>query len=131
MFNPNQLYMPVRSLAPIAKKSINWAGILTNTQKTLNIVNQAIPVVYQIKPMISNARTMFRVASEFTKSNSKNNITNNQNYDSNNSNSSNNYNNTSYSDNVVNFDCFIFAGCHATHDRKTRSQQTSWALLCP
>ena len=45
MFNPNLLYMPGRSILPIARKTINWAGLLSNTQKTLNIVNQAIPIV--------------------------------------------------------------------------------------
>ena len=48
MFNPNLLYMPGRSILPIARKTINWAGLLSNTQKTLNIVNQAIPIVYQV-----------------------------------------------------------------------------------
>ena len=75
MFNPNLLYMPGRSILPIARKSINWANLLSNTQKTLNIVNQAIPIVYQVKPMINNAKTMFKIASEFTKSNSDNNTT--------------------------------------------------------
>ena len=69
MFNPSQFYMPARTLAPLARKTINWAGLLTNTQKTLNIVNQAIPIVYQVKPLVNNAKTMFRVASELTKSN--------------------------------------------------------------
>ncbi len=76
MFNPSQLYMPLRSLAPIARNPINWATLLTNTQKTLNIVNQAIPIVYQVKPIINNAKTMLKVASAFTKSNNSNNNTN-------------------------------------------------------
>lgn len=79
MFNANPALMPLRTLAPVAKKTINWASLLTNTQKTLNIVNQAIPIVYQVKPIVKNARTMFRVASEFTKSGNNNlgNINNN------------------------------------------------------
>ena len=60
--------MPARAAMPFAKKAINWTGLLSNTQKTLNIVNQAIPIVYQVKPMINNAKTMFRIASEFTPS---------------------------------------------------------------
>ena len=28
--------------------SIKWGNVLTNTQKTLNVINQAIPVYYQI-----------------------------------------------------------------------------------
>lgn len=42
-------------------KSLNWGNLLTNTQKTLNIVNQTIPLVYQVKPIVNNARTIFRV----------------------------------------------------------------------
>ncbi len=44
-------------------KRINWSSLLNNTQKTLNIINQAIPIVYQVKPIISNAKTMFKVIS--------------------------------------------------------------------
>lgn len=86
MFNPNSAYMPLRALAPAAKKTFDWAALLTNTQKTLNIVNQAIPIVYQAKPIVKNARTMFRVASAFTKSGNNNQVnTNNTNtYNTNN-----------------------------------------------
>ena len=41
---------------------INWGNLLSNTQKSLGIINQAIPLVYQVKPIISNAKTMFRIA---------------------------------------------------------------------
>ena len=51
---PNYNYMP--------KRGINWNNILNNTQRTLGIINQAIPIVYQVRPLISNARTLFRVA---------------------------------------------------------------------
>ena len=44
-------------------KRINWASLLNNTQKTLNIINQAIPIIYQVKPIINNAKTMFKVIS--------------------------------------------------------------------
>lgn len=43
------------------KTKINWSNILNNTQKTLNIINQAIPVIYQIKPIYNNAKTIFKV----------------------------------------------------------------------
>ena len=43
-------------------KAINWSGILSNTQKTLGIINQTIPIVYQVKPIINNAKTMFKIA---------------------------------------------------------------------
>lgn len=42
---------------------INWKSILNGTQKTLNIVNQAIPLIYQIKPIFNNAKTIFKVMS--------------------------------------------------------------------
>ena len=40
---------------------INWGNILNNTQKTLNVINQAIPVYYQVKPIYNNAKTMLRM----------------------------------------------------------------------
>lgn len=43
-------------------KSINWGSLLEGTQKTLGVINQAIPVVYQIKPIVNNARTIFKIA---------------------------------------------------------------------
>ncbi len=45
-----------------AKSGINWGTLLSNTQKSLGIINQAIPIVYQVKPIINNAKTMFRIA---------------------------------------------------------------------
>ena len=42
-------------------KSINWSNLLNNTQKTLNVINQAIPVYYQVKPIWTNAKTMFQM----------------------------------------------------------------------
>ena len=57
-FNPYQ--MPGTGLS--AFKRVNWSNILNNTQKTLNVINQAIPIIYQVKPLVSNARTLFRIA---------------------------------------------------------------------
>lgn len=45
-------------------KGINWSGLLDGTQKTLGVINQAIPIVYQVKPMLSNAKTMFKIADQ-------------------------------------------------------------------
>ena len=39
----------------------DWSTILGNTQKTLGIINQAIPIMYQIKPIITNASTIFKI----------------------------------------------------------------------
>ena len=54
-------------LSKIFKNGINWSSILTNTQKTLNIINQAIPVIKQAGPVLNNAKTMFKVMNEFKK----------------------------------------------------------------
>ncbi|MBQ9019472.1 MAG: hypothetical protein IJ097_04110 [Bacilli bacterium] len=43
-------------------KNIKWGALLDGTQKTLGVINQAIPVVYQVKPIINNAKTMFKIA---------------------------------------------------------------------
>ena len=48
-------------------KSFNWGGLLNNTQKTLNVINQAIPIVNQVRPIVSNAKTMLRVMKEVNK----------------------------------------------------------------
>ena len=57
--------------------------MLSNVQKTLGVVNQAIPMVKQISPIIGNAKTMFRIMNEFKKvdtptSNNLQTINNNQ-----------------------------------------------------
>lgn len=71
MYNNPFSYAPYMSQAAgnVAKggllssiKAINWGGILSNTQKTLGIINQTIPIVYQVKPIINNAKTMFKIA---------------------------------------------------------------------
>lgn len=48
-------------------KGFNWSGLLSNVQKTLGIVNQAIPMVKQVSPIINNAKTMFKIMNEFKK----------------------------------------------------------------
>ena len=44
------------------KQGINWGGLLTNTHKTLGVINQAIPIFYQVGPIFNNAKTMFKIA---------------------------------------------------------------------
>ena len=58
----------------LSLKKINWSNILNNTQKTLNVINQAIPVYYQVKPIWSNAKTMFRMASALKDDNKDTNL---------------------------------------------------------
>lgn len=59
--NFNEANILKKGLSFSSIKKINWSNILNNTQKTLNVINQAIPVYYQIKPIFSNAKTMFRM----------------------------------------------------------------------
>ncbi len=78
------------TLTNFPRRSINWNNVLNNTQRTLGIINQAIPIVYQVKPLLNNARTLFRIAgainekddepSEVVSNNDYDNI-NNQNYE--------------------------------------------------
>ena len=75
---PNYNYMP--------KRGINWNSILNNTQRTLGIINQAIPIVYQVRPLLTNARTLFRVATALNDNDedeTTNNETSNNNYNEN------------------------------------------------
>jgi len=48
-------------LFSLLKGKVNWSNLLSNTQKTLNIINQAIPVFYQIKPAWNNTKTIFKI----------------------------------------------------------------------
>ena len=52
-------------------KGFSFSSFLDGTQKTLGVINQAIPIVYQVKPIFKNARTMFRVMNEFKKADIK------------------------------------------------------------
>lgn len=46
-------------------KGFSLGGIINGTQKTLNIINQAIPIIKQASPMMRNAKTMLKIANEF------------------------------------------------------------------
>lgn len=48
-------------------RGVGWANILSNTQRTLGIVNQALPLVKQASPLLKNAKTMFQIMNEFKK----------------------------------------------------------------
>ena len=67
--------MPYMTTVPAAKTGIfrnlfsnlNLSSIINGTQKTLNIVNQTIPLIKQAGPVLNNAKTMFKVMNEFKK----------------------------------------------------------------
>jgi hypothetical protein len=61
--------MATMGAAGAGKLAINWNGLLNGTQRTLNLINQAIPVYNQVKPMWNNAKTMFKVFGEFNRLN--------------------------------------------------------------
>ena len=56
-----------RGLSSLFKNGINFSNILTNTNKTLNVINQVIPIIKQATPLVKNTKTMFKVMNEFKK----------------------------------------------------------------
>ena len=67
MFNQNPFFPAIGGIKKAGLLGINWGNLLNNTQRTLSIINQAIPVFYQVKPLWGNAKTMFRVLGEVNK----------------------------------------------------------------
>ena len=43
----------------------SFSGFLNSASKTLNVVNQLIPLYKEAKPMLSNAQNAFKIAKEF------------------------------------------------------------------
>lgn len=41
---------------------LTFSSLLSGASKTLNVINQAIPVITQVRPIWNNAKTMLRVA---------------------------------------------------------------------
>ncbi len=71
MFNRGISPYGAYGLGGAVKQGINWSSLLTNTQKTLGIINQAIPAFYQVKPIFNNMKTMFRLVNEINKDDKK------------------------------------------------------------
>ena len=53
--------------------NVKWSDVLNTTQKTLNVINQAIPVYYQIKPIFNNVKSLGRLVSLFNEDDSSKN----------------------------------------------------------
>ena len=66
-------------LSRLGLRNINFGNILTNTSKTLNVINQAIPVVKQVGPMFNNMKSILKVASLFNDATTPSNKNNNNN----------------------------------------------------
>ncbi len=82
MYN-NPYYYPYMNINPYIRPrnsilkgltNIKWGDVLNNTQKTLNVINQAIPVYYQIKPIFTNIRSLGKLVTAFNESDSQENI---------------------------------------------------------
>jgi len=75
---------------------INFSSFLTNASKTLNFINQAIPVYHQVKPIVKNIRTLSSITKGFNNinSNTNNNISNNSQLNKNNNYYNNSFNNS-------------------------------------
>lgn len=66
-------------------KNINFSAFLDGTQKTLGVINQAIPIYYQVKPIVSNAKTLFKISNIMNESDNSTNKKTTNNTNSNNS----------------------------------------------
>lgn len=83
MYN-NNFGSPISSFSNI-KSSLSLTTILTGASKTLNFINQLIPLYYQVSPMVKNAKTMFKITNELKKDDkpnysNSNNVANNEVY---------------------------------------------------
>lgn len=108
----NGMYAYPKSVGLLAGlKKINWGSFLSNTQKTLNIVNQTIPLVYQVKPLVNNAKTVFKIIGAVKDDNTtsktenivQNNVNNANNTTNNTSNNTSNNISNHRNDNQPNF----------------------------
>ncbi len=63
--NPTNMTSPNLFSALSNRFSLNT--LLNGAQRTLGLVNQAIPIIKEAAPMMRNARTMFKVMNEFKK----------------------------------------------------------------
>lgn len=52
--------VPLSMSTEVATKGITFSKILSGASKTLNFINQAIPVYYQTKPLFNNAKTLIK-----------------------------------------------------------------------
>ena len=80
------------------------SSFINGTQKTLGIINQAIPLVKQVSPVFKNAKTMFKVMNEFKRvgkpSATQNNVNNSNSTNNNDSGISTNENSETISNNI-------------------------------
>lgn len=56
-------------VAGATRTGVNWSGLLSGAQRTLGVINQAIPAINQIRPFWNNARSILSIVKAFNKSN--------------------------------------------------------------
>lgn len=70
-YNPYYMSLPIASSRGISslfgRGGLNFGSLLNGAQRTLGLINQAIPLIKQAAPMVRNAKTMFQVMNEFKK----------------------------------------------------------------
>lgn len=66
-YNPYLYAAPIESAGTSFLSRLSLSSIISGTSRTLNFVNQAIPVVKQVSPIMKNLKTMFNVMNEFNK----------------------------------------------------------------
>lgn len=66
-YNPYFYSMPTETGISSLLSRFSLRSLISGTSKTLNFVNQAIPVVKQVSPIMKNLKTMFNVMNEFKK----------------------------------------------------------------
>ena len=117
MFNQMPYMMPyynMASTAPVVNAAsntlskasilgkVNWSSLLSNAQKTLNVVNQAIPLYYQVKPVFNNIKTLGKIGKELSKADTASQVVN-----TNNNEIKNDITNTSALENTNNNESFL------------------------
>ena len=90
MYGNMPYMMPNLTTKTSLLSKLNISSLLTNTQKILNVANQAIPLYYQAKPVFKNIKSLSRIGKEFNKISTNTNNTNNTNINTLKSNNSNN-----------------------------------------
>lgn len=73
-YNPYLYSLPIESGTSSIISKLSLSSIINGTSKTLNLINQAIPVVKQVSPIMKNMKTMFSVMNEFKKNDIENSI---------------------------------------------------------
>lgn len=66
-YNPYLYSLPAETVSSGLLSKLSFSSIISGTSKTLNLVNQAIPIFKQMSPIMKNAKTIFSVMNEFKK----------------------------------------------------------------